>query len=173
MQREREALIAWINSKAPQLPRVDAATKPGPKSGTVRADPGDGYVVLVPEGKANDAAVRLLWSTEDREKARPVEAGRYEIRRYVVVRKDWQIWATGHGRTIEVREGAETALELDLAVTLKMHVMRKAGRVQVGGAFSGDHGMGLSLVHGRDRIRVGWTFLMGDEKLGSGKCAYG
>ncbi len=170
---QRDAIIAWVNSAAPQLPRVDAKS-PAPKSaGRASVNFDEGYVLLVPQDKGLDAGLRLVWSRDDKEKTRAIPPGTYALRRYAVSKGDWQIWATGKGRAVEVREGEETKIELDLAVTLKTSVSSRGNRANVGGNFVGDSGMGLSLLKGEDRITVGWKALRSGKILGSGDCTYG
>ncbi|MBI2898662.1 MAG: hypothetical protein HYY17_00610 [Planctomycetes bacterium] len=179
MLAKRRGIVDYLlSSSAPRLPRVDASSKPSARAGSLSVDFEDGYVVLVPEGKGFDAAVRLLWAKKDSSRARPLEPGKYRVRRYVLARTDgagteWNVWATGEGREVTVHEGKETRLDVDQDVSLKMRAERKGGRVAVQGSFAGDSGMGLSLVKGKARVVVGWRISSGESVLAKGECAYG
>lgn len=135
-------------------------------------------MVLVPEGKAPGEGIRLSWKSGESGARRSVGPGRYQIRRYVVVRRDergveWNLWAAGPGRAVEVKANQETRIDLDLDVTLKSMLRRNGSRVGVGGAFSGDSGMGLSLVKDKARIDPKWEIASGGTVLGSGVAPYG
>jgi hypothetical protein len=156
----RQAILEYLEKleKPPAPVALDA--------GRVTVNFTQGYVVLVPEGKKNMDGVRLVFDAKER--SHEVAAGRYRVRRYVVEDGEWAIWATGPGRVVTVAKGETTKIELDLAIQLRMQAQKHGARLQVGGAFSGDTGMGLSLVHGDARVVVRWE--VGEE---SGDCAYG
>lgn len=172
MLAQRKALIEWLSSlEAPQIKRVDETARAADGCGTVTSNIEEGYVTLVPEGRPMAEGTRLVFTKEA--KKLPVSAGNYRVRRYVVDKGDWEIWATGNGRAVEVTAGAETKLTLDLDVKLKYGPMVKGAKVTLCGSFNGDSGMGLSLVHGDARIVVGWKVTQSGKELGSGECAYG
>jgi hypothetical protein len=176
---QRKALIAFLTSKeAPQLPKVESGSKAPEGSGTVSSNLGDGYLVLVPKGKKLEHAIRLVWNKGDKETKRPVEAGEYQVRRYVIWRKDdkdveWNIWATGQGRSVVVLAGEETKLEMDLDLEFKNSSNRHGDRVSANGYFVADGKMGASLVKGDDRVVVGFKILIDNKEAGSGTTSYG
>lgn len=135
-------------------------------------------MVLVLEGKTSAEGIRLSWKSGESGSRRAVSPGRYQVRRYVVVRRDekgveWNLWAAGPGRAVEVGAGRETRIDLDLDVTLKSMLDRKAQRVGIGGGFTGDSGMGLSLVKDTARIDPRWEIVSGAAVLASGVAPYG
>jgi hypothetical protein len=158
--------------------RVDAAAPATPGGGTVTANVEEGYVVLVPTGKDAGLGVRLVWTKNDAQRARPVPAGAYQVRGYAVVRQDaqgtrWTVHASGLGRTVTVQRGQETKLELDLAVTLNVKPFVMQGKPAIGGTLRGDSDMGLTLCRGAERITIGWKALAGGKEIASGNCNFG
>lgn len=179
MLQQRKDIIAFLGSKgAPQLSRVDGGSKAPEGAGRVSVNFDEGYVVLVRKGEDNLDGARLVWAKDDKELKRPLAAGEYQVRRYVVTRKDekgvlWHLWADGQGRSVVVKAGAETQVELDLDVTFKNQTQVSNGKVAAGGGFSGDSGMGLSLVKGDGRVTPRWRLVAAGKDLASGDCAYG
>jgi hypothetical protein len=177
--KTRKAIIDWVGGKeSPKLPKVDAQAKASDGGGTVSVNFEDGYLLLVPEGAAVDKGTRVVWAKGDRETKRPIAAGAYKLRHYVLSRRDdtgveWNVWGTGEGREVVVKPGANTAVEIDLDVTLKNATKRNRDKVMIGGNFSGDSGMGVSLVKDKRRIVVGWKLEADGKELGSGAAAYG
>lgn len=160
MLAKRTAIIDYLKSLESPKPAV------AKDAGRVSANFETGYVVLVPEGKANCDGIRLTYTKTDR--TREIAAGKYTVRRYVIENGEWAVWATGAGRAVTVKAGETTKLELDLDVQLKMTVMKHGKKTQIGGSFSGDSGMGLSLLKGDARVVVKW-----EVAEDTGECAYG
>ncbi len=157
---------------------MEASSSPAAGAGFVTSSFEDGYVILVEQGQALSDGVRVVWSKGDREQRRAVAPGRYQVRRYVISRRDkegveWNVWATGLGREVEVRAGAETRIELDPDVTVKTHFMWAGAKVGLGGGFKGDSGMGLSLVRDEARVALPFQVSSAGRVNGTGEGAYG
>ena len=184
---ERRALVAFLGSDtAPRPARVDAETAIGPDKGTVVANIEEGYLHLAPKQekpRKNEpieilTGYRLAWKKDEKERRRPVPAGTYYVRRYVASRDDpktgeWTIMATGVGRAVEVKAGQETKVTLDLDVTFEAQPGRKGAKAVIGGRFTGDREMGLSVFKNNRRLEVGWKVMDGKQDVAAGGCAYG
>lgn len=177
--QQRREIIAFLRSQeAPRLPRIDRETVPPEKAGTVSVNFDDGYLLFVPQGEALQAGQRLVWRKGEKNKTCALAPGEYQIRRAVIRRTDdqgteWYAMATGEGRTVTIRPNMETKLLLNLDVRLKNNSHIGKGQVILGGSFSGDHGMGLSLVEGPSRILPRWKVSIKGQEIVQGECSYG
>lgn len=168
----RRGLEAYLTSDTVRPPRRIDRLDSEVAGATGRVVPGfeAGSVVLVPAGAADDSgALRLVWRADDAERARPVPAGEWRVKGYLLERaRDGATWflsgAGMTGRTLKVAAGAESRLELDTAIHLRLRARHQRQKLNVALQITGDSGMGVMLL--RDRTRVPVACLLAD---GEGK----
>ncbi len=131
---------------------------------------------------------RLAWKSDDRDRRRPLPAGRYTVTGYRIVRQDkkgipWFVSTTSHGyRHVFVREGEVTPIKIDPTVYLKVRGSMHGGELNAqvmlngerqGGVHRG-HQIGLSIYRGGKRIPIAYRALDRDGRaVASGTLQYG
>lgn len=178
--KTRRDLIAFARSGADPVQRIDGATKSPEGCGTLTSDVARGSVLLVPrEEGAAPGRVRVFWEAGDKSRGRPVPAGTYRVFNYVIeAEKDGAFWCLSgsgpSGRTVEIAAGGETKLELDGQIHLSLDTRKSRAKLAVMLGITGDHGMGLSVIRGADRVPV--SFELQDaagKRLDGAKMPYG
>lgn len=116
----------------------------------------------------------MSWARADAERKRAVPAATYRLFGYRIVKGDWMISTTGGRGEVELRRGADRALDVSSTVHVNLKARRQRGQVRVQfGITNGQH-MGLSIYKEGKRVPLTYTLLddAGNE-LASGSMQYG
>ena len=134
-------------------------------------------VLLTPA--SGGSPVRLVWARNQGSESRALPAGKYRVQQYAVTRRDrgkleWQLWASGaKGRTIEVKRGERTKLELDPRVNIRSMARFTKRGLQVTIAPTGDHHMGVTIVKNGTRVPAEYQLVGPTKALATGALSYG
>jgi hypothetical protein len=160
---ERQLLMAWLKAAARERPvLVHASAEATPEAARIQVNMVEGSLLLVPVpvpggGEDPRQPQRLVFQKRT-PGAHSVPAGRWRVagyRRQQLAEDQtlWQAWAAGrHGRVLELKQGEVFALHLDEHVGARVQWSIKGERFQGSVAVTGDSGLGLSLMAGKERV---------------------
>ena len=122
--------------------------------------------------------VRLVWKKGEKGKSVSIPAGRYRIRNYNILKhKDGEVWTLSgsgpRGKTVTVRKGEATRIEIDDRIKLMSSAKRMRGKINVTSCFLGDSRMGLTLMRGEKRVPFEATIHAGERQVGRSTLRYG
>ena len=180
--KKRHALMKFLRGTTPQRPLLEnSARAPRKGEGQVRVPFARGVVLLVPVGKSMGQSVRLAWdpkSKSDSKSLRSIAAGKYQVRNYKIQLLDengeeWQLWASGQGRTVEVVAGKTAILNIDTGVEVKTTIRARRNKVRLGVAVKGDRGMGATVIHKKERVSARCSLESAEKSNVKSDMAYG
>ena len=164
-------MVEYLRSAAELRPRaVAAAGEPEPGEATVTSSVRRGELFL---RDASGAVLRLRWDEGQAGERRVVPAGTYRVLGYRLFEDDWMISATGGKRTVHLRPGATTRVEIAPKVRLKLSAGGRGAARFLNMAVRGDDEMGLSIYREGLRIEVPYTVSRGAKVLQRGTMRYG
>lgn len=182
--KKRHALMKFLRGTTPQRPLLEnAARAPRKGEGQVRVPFARGVVLLVPVDKSSGQSVRLAWNPKSNSKSkskslRSIAAGKYQVRNYKIQRLDengeeWQLWASGQGRTVDIIAGKTAILNIDTGVELKTTIRARRNKVRLGVSVMGDRGMGATVIHKKERVSARCSLDSAEKSNVKSDMAYG
>ena len=176
---KRNDLMNLLRSDRVHRPRLESAFRTAlVGEGEVQLPYPHMSVLLVAATPGSEQpAIRLVASGE-KDLRRVVPEGRYRVQSYTLSRTDvagvrWALWGSGsQGATLSVSADKPLRLRLLDKVKLSVGVRQRGGRTQVSLGVTGDSGMGLTVVCGKERVPAFFLLHRADGEI-QGALTYG